>query len=107
MAKSIIIKGKEWTKEKVKDLLRTNDKAVKRGLVLIYGFQTYEEQHSDTANTNNGQGFSKYDAEILSSMARQVQNGWQLSEAQLNVARKRIVKYAGQIYNYMEAQCIS
>lgn len=107
MAKSITIKGKEWTKEKVKDLLLRNDKAVKRGLVLLYGFQTFEEQHSDTANTNNGQGFSKYDAEILSSMARQVQNGWQLSEAQINVARKRIVKYAGQIYNYMEAQCIS
>lgn len=107
MAKSITIKGKEWTKEKVKDLLLKNDTAVKRGLVLIYGFQTYEEQHSDTANTNNGQGFSKYDAEILSSMARQVQNGWQLSEAQLNVARNRIVKYAGQIYNYMETQCIS
>lgn len=107
MARSITIKGKEWTKQKVKELLLRNDKAVKRGLVLLYGFQTFEEQHSDTANTNNGQGFSKYDAEILSSMARQVQNGWQLSEAQLNVARKRIVKYAGQIYNYMEAQCIS
>lgn len=107
MAKSITIKGKEWTNQKVKELLLRNDKAVKRGLVLLYGFQTFEEQHSDTANTNNGQGFSKYDAEILSSMARQVQNGWQLSEAQINVARKRIVKYAGQIYNYMEAQCIS
>lgn len=105
--KSVVVKGKEWTKESVKALLLRNDKAVIRGLVLLYSFQTEEEKWSDTANTYNGQGFSKYDAEILSSMARQVQNGWQLSEAQLNVARKRIVKYAGQIYNYMETQCIS
>lgn len=102
MAKEVVIKGKKYTKQSIKELLMRSDKAVKRGLVRIYEFQTYEEQHLDTANTNNGQGFSKYDVEILSSMARQIENGWQLSEAQIEVARKRIVKYAGQLYNYLE-----
>ena len=100
----VIVNGKEWDKESIKKLIQTNDKAVYRALVLLYSFQTDEEKNTDNVKTVNGKGFNKLDAEILSSMARQVKSGRHLTDKQMYVARPKLMKYAGQILNYMKTK---
>lgn len=100
--KPVIINGKEWTKQKVKDLILENDKAVYRAILRIYSFQTLEEQYSEETKEHNGQGFSGIDAKFLSSLAKQIQEGRKLSPKQLEKARNRMIHYVGQIYNYMK-----
>lgn len=99
------VNGKVWTKEDIKNLLFKNDKAVFRGVVRIYERQTADEKAVGETAYNNGVGFSGADANILSSFARQIQEydpltskfKTPLSPKQLEIARKKIVKYAGQL----------
>ena len=100
----VVVNGKEWDKESIKKLIQTNDIAVYRALVLLYSFQTDEEKNTDKVKTVNGKGFNKLDAEILSSMARQVKSGRHLTDKQMYVARPKLMKYAGQILNYMKTR---
>lgn len=102
--KEVILNGKVWTKESVKDLLRRNDKAVERGILRIFSFQTDEEQYKGVTKTVNGKGFSKFDVEILSSFALQLRRGKHLTEKQMYKARPKIQKYAGQLLEYMRTK---
>ena len=98
---AVIVNDKEWTKESLKDLLKRNDKAVYRAILLLYSFQTDEEKYFENVQTVNGKGFNKFDVELLSSYARQIKNGRELTERQMYSARPKILKYVGQILNYM------
>lgn len=100
----VVVKGKTWNAESIRELLLTNDTAVYRALVLLYSFQTEEEKYLDNAKTLNGKGFNKVDAEILSSMARQIKGGRHLTEKQMYVARPKVLKYTRQILKYMKAR---
>ena len=102
--KEVIINGKVWTKESVKDLLRRSDKAVERGILRIFSFQTDEEQYVGATKVVNGKGFSKFDVEILSSFALQIRRGKHLTEKQMYKARPKICKYAGQLLEYMRTK---
>ena len=51
--KQVKVNGKLWNKEKLKDLLMRNDKAVMRALLLLYSFQTDEEQYSSMTSIKN------------------------------------------------------
>lgn len=102
--KQVEINGKLWDKEKLKDLLMRNDKAVMRALLLLYSFQTDEEQYSSITSIKNNKGFNMWDAEILTPLAKQVKEGIGLSSKQLYVARAKILKYVGQIFRYMQAK---
>lgn len=100
----VVINGKTWDKEAIRDLLRRNDKAVERGILRIYSFQTDEEKYVGMTKTVNGKGFSKFDVEILSSYALQIRRGKHLTEKQMYKARPKICKYAGQLLKYMQAK---
>lgn len=100
-SKAVTIKNKTWTKEDIKELLRKNNKAVERAIVLLYSFQTYEEQKYGHTEECNGVGFNRLDSNILSSFAEQILGDRNLSPKQLLIARIRLEKYAGQILNYM------
>ena len=102
--KEVVLNGKIWTKESVKDLLRRNDEAVERGILRIYSFQTDEEKYTGATKTVNGKGFSKFDVEILSSFAQQIRQGRHLTEKQMYKARPKICKYAGQLLEYMRTK---
>lgn len=95
-------KTKKERKEKVKALLQSSDKAVCRGLLRIYERQTASEQRADTTTDANGVGFSAFDAEILSSFAKQLLQGKTLSPRQMELARKKVVRYAGQLAEIAE-----
>jgi hypothetical protein len=101
-SEQVIVNGKTWDKESIRDLLDRNDKAVYRAILLIYSFQTDEEKYTGVTKTVNGKGFNKMDVEILSSYAMQLKQGRELTLKQMYVARPKIKKYAGQIISYMK-----
>ena len=71
---------------------------------ISYNFQTDEEQVIEDTKEHNGVGFNGVDGHILSSFATQILR-WEndkkykspLSPKQMIIARKRIVKYSGQL----------
>lgn len=98
----VIVKDRAWTKTSLRELLERNDKAVIKALKLLYSFQTIEEQSNEKTIEANGKGFNSVDSEILSSFADRLIQGKGLSKNQLAIARKRILKYSGQIFEYMK-----
>jgi hypothetical protein len=103
-SEQVVVNGKAWDKESIRDLLDRNDKAVYRAILLIYSFQTDEEKYIGATKTVNGKGFSKFDVEIRSSYAMQLRRGQELSVKQMYMARPKIKKYAGQIISYMKSK---
>jgi len=68
-----------------------------RGILCIFARQTADEQSVNQTKWHNGVGFGAVDAEILSSFAKQIENGRTLSQRQIEVARKCMRKYAMQL----------
>ena len=90
-------KTKKECKAKVVELLKTNDRAVIRGLQALLKRQTSTEVNSLITTDSNGVGFSAFDAEILTSFALFSKRTGFLTEKQMSIARARITKYAGQL----------
>lgn len=86
-----------YTVEQIKAMIIENDKAVLRGVLAIYDRQTADEQSADTTSHNNGIGFNGVDAPIMSSFAKFILKYNRLSEKQMAIARKKMVKYCGQL----------
>ncbi len=81
----------------MKDVLARRDDQVGKALVKLWERQTEDEKATRTTNEYNRMGFNGFDADILSSFAEQFQEkGW-LSKKQLELARKKIMKYAKQL----------
>jgi hypothetical protein len=91
-------------KDTIVNLLKTNDKAVARAIVVLNERQTATEQASENTINHNGVGFTPADARMGTSMANFfIRNGY-LSPKQIAYWRKpnvkgvpRICKYAGQL----------
>jgi len=96
------MKKSNWTVEDVKELLKTNDKAVIRGLLRIYALQTEEEKNAERTLVYNGVGFNGVDAGFMSSLAQFYQKKGFLSKKQMMYARKKMLKYAGQLVKIIE-----
>ena len=105
---SSLAKGREM----IKANLAASDKWVCNAILAIYARQTADEQASESTDHHNGVGFSAADAEILSSFAKQIQRHRQgggrylapLSPRQLELGRRRIAKYAGQLLQAAHAR---
>lgn len=124
-------KTPKWTKEEIKanmlDLTVGPHKEVRgdawviRGLFTILANQTPEEQMAGVTVEDNGLGFNGADAEILTSFALQAQMvvdrlsqapdpalraqrySKALSPKQMEIARKKMLKYAGQLAAHANA----
>jgi hypothetical protein len=97
----------KWNRENIRELLNKNDKMIEKSIVKIFENQTADEQSTEETSHDNGIGFSGCDAKILSSFAKQILEGRILSSKQLEIARKKMMKYAGQlarIANELEAE---
>ena len=94
----VIIKGQEWTADRVKQLISTNDQAVKNALLRVYSWQTQDEQQAEETRESNGKGFNGLDSRILSSFAEQLKERGFLSPKQIAIARKKLLKYSRQIF---------
>jgi hypothetical protein len=91
-------------KDIIVNLLKTNDKAVARAIVVLNERQTATEQASEFTINNNGVGFTPADAHMGTSMAKFFLRNGYLSPKQIAYWRKpnvkgvpRICKYAGQL----------
>lgn len=90
----------------VQENMRDSDAWLVRGILCIFDRQTADEQNSEDTKHHNGIGFSGADAQILSSFAKQIQKHQRdlnpkfrspLSPRQLEIARKKMSKYAMQL----------
>lgn len=98
-----------WTKEAIRAKLETSDVLVERATLAIYARQTADEQSAQTTAHSNGMGFNGTDAFIMSSFAEQIlankygkAEGLRLSKKQMEIARKKILKYSGQLLEVAE-----
>lgn len=81
----------------IKDKLATNPTWALRGLCLVYSFQTASEQECEATTESNGEGFTGFDGEFLSSLARQYKLRKSLSNKQMQAVFKAMPKYWNQI----------
>lgn len=95
----------------IKAALNSRQDAVEKALLLIYGYQTPDEKSMQATVEKNGLGFNAFDAGILTSYAEYIlENRWNrprgfvLTERQLAVARRKIVRYVGQLVPLAEAK---
>ena len=94
---------KIWTQAEIKDNLAEHDVWVTKGVVAIYNYQTADEQACEETKDHNGVGFNGVDGHIMSSFAKQINNfrpgkfRSPLSKKQMTIARKKIMKYSGQL----------
>lgn len=92
------------TKQAIIDLLRTNDKAIARALVVLNERQTADEQATEATRHHNNRGFRPCHARMGTSMAKFYQSRGFLSPKQISYWRRimpkgnmRIEIYAGQL----------
>lgn len=98
--------------EFVKDKILNDDRWMLRGLIVIFEHQTSEEKNSQSAKVNNGVGFSRFDAELLTSFANHLINKGFLTKIQnkeyvdakqiftpkqIPLLRAKMAKYSGQL----------
>lgn len=86
-----------WTKEEIKEKLRTDNHWLFRGLVAIYNKQTLAEQANEMTEKKNDVGFSGVDAYFLTEMVKKFKNKEDFSIKQLAITRKKMLKYSGQL----------
>ena len=91
----------------IRENLATSDEWCYRALIAIFDHQTEEEQEQATTKEDNGIGFTGADAELLTSFAIQyIDRGW-LSDKQMAYLRKKITKYANQLWWVAYAKAIA
>jgi hypothetical protein len=70
------------------NLLKTNDKAIARALVVLKNNQTADEQSDETTKHQNGKGFRPAHAKVGTSMAKFYEKNGYLTEKQIGYWRK-------------------
>lgn len=88
---------KVWTKEEIRKKIQSSDKWLTRGVIAIYQWQTEDERTNEETNQSNGVGFNGSDAFILSRFAVYAMNHGKLVGKQIPLARKKMLKYSGQL----------
>ncbi|MCQ2209589.1 MAG: hypothetical protein MJZ34_04805 [Paludibacteraceae bacterium] len=86
--------------KQLKVLISTNKTWCEHAIKVLYSFQTAEEKATETTHVVNGKGFTSNDAEILSSMAMNIEKWGSLTDKQFAWIGKKVSKYAGQILDY-------
>jgi len=91
------------TKDSIKALLKTNNTFAVKGLLIVFNNQTEMEKASERTSLLNGKGFGAFDAELLTSFAKQWNARKWLSDKQLSILHNRMPKYAGQVLEALKA----
>lgn len=87
---------KQW-ESYLKDLLKTNNQALLKSIVLIYDNQTDDEKQIGASVEDNNLGFSKWDAEEMSDIARKLKRGEALKPNEIIHSRLVMPKYWKQL----------
>jgi hypothetical protein len=86
-----------YTPEFIKMMLANDTKWLYHGIVAIWKKQTEEEKTYECTVKTNGVGFNKPDAGVLSVFAEKILKEKVLNEKERVVARRIMLKYAGQL----------
>ena len=97
MASWETFRTKEEWRHYLQNLLKTNDEALLKALVLIYQSQAPHEQLGGVSTEHNCVGFTSWDANELGTLAKRVQANIQLTPAELCVLRNKMPKYWKQL----------
>jgi hypothetical protein len=104
MNPAVALTPKVWTKEAVLALIdkwttpgEENGKAMFRALHSLYDRQTVGEQASHESREQNGRGFTKFDAELLTDIAKKSEKFGSLTPKQTQLVGRRIRKYHRQL----------
>lgn len=95
---------KTYNKEIIKNRLLTDNAWLYRGILAIYQHQTLDEKLDGITKEDNGIGFNGADAIILSSFAQQLILKKYLTDKQCAIARKKMLKYSGQLLNIIKSK---
>lgn len=88
--------NEEW-KRYLQNLVKTNDRALYKAIVLIYDSQTEEEKAKEESVEDNYVGFTKVDAKELGDIAKKIKAGQQLTDGELAKSRNKMTKYWKQL----------
>lgn len=89
--------NQEQWKNYLKDLVKTNDRALKKAIILVYNNQTLEEKNWGTSIDRNNTGFDKIDAYEMGRIARKIEDGKSLTKGELAKSRNKMRKYWKQL----------
>ena len=80
-----------------RNLVRTNEKALLKSIMLIYNNQTFEEKEAGTSIYENKIGFNRFDSKEMMRIARKIKQGTHLTEYEIAHARIVMPKYWNQL----------
>lgn len=86
-----------WTKEEIRRLILSSDAMVERSLSKLAARQTVDEFFAEDTKYHNDVGFNGADAKILTSFAKFLGFRLHLTSKQIFVARRKLLKYSGQL----------
>lgn len=89
--------SKKSLQEAIKKQITSSDVQAIKAMLRVFEYQTEYEQNVGTVSEDNGVGFAGTDANILTSFCNQYLTKGYLSQKQMEIVRKKIGKYAGQI----------
>lgn len=87
---------KQWEKY-LRNLVRTNEKALLKSIILIYNNQTFEEKEAGTSIYENKIGFNRFDSKEMMRIARKLKQRVPLTEYEIAYARIVMPKYWKQL----------
>lgn len=87
---------KQW-ESYLKNLIKTNDKALYKSIILIYEMQTDKERYIGESKEENGIGFAKVDAKEMSDIAKKIKQGNKLTSGEIAKSRNKMQKYWKQL----------
>ena len=91
------IPKKRWTKEDIKTLLLTNDRAVERAILAIQKLQSEDELRSHSTIHKNNVGWQACHARKAMKYARWIQLGNRITGRHMVDARNMVLKYTRQL----------
>jgi len=86
----------------VRGYLEMNDENVERALLALYSLQTDTEQIGEYTAESNNVGFNIIDANPLTKLVKKLLGGEKLSRNEISNARRRLMKYSGQLASFGE-----
>ena len=87
---------KQW-EGYLKNLIKINDRALFKAIILIYDMQTNEEKNTGSSVEENNVGFSKVDAYEMGVIAKKIKRGDPLTKGEIAKSRNKMPKYWKQL----------
>ena len=86
----------QW-EQYLKQLVKSNDVALYKAIVLIYQNQTGEEKSKGQSFEDNYVGFTKWDAEEMTAIAQKIVRKQKLTDGEVAKSRNKMQKYWKQL----------